>query len=687
MESKFIEINEENLDMHYAFAFNKRRNRKSIEFLDISCAFDIECSTIVQGDKDNDSWAFMYHWQFGFYDFVKNEIRAFRGRTWQEFTDFLSILQKVNRLNRSRRLVIYVHNLAYEFQFMRNFVNIEESFFRKPKKPLYFLTEYGIEFRCSYMLSNMSLSKFCKNTPGVKHGKLKGDLDYRIVRTPETVLNKKELNYCYHDVAGLCECIEHYRKEWTIAHMPLTSTGFVRYDFRKNMKTQANRVWFENMEITEEQYTILRKCFQGGVTHANRFYVGQIEEDIFSIDFKSSYPARELLDEFPCGRYIEVYDPTMEFLDRIVSENFCYIGEFYIDNFKTRHPFPYIACAKCEGDTGVNDNGRLLDGKSVKMYLTDVDIQIIREIYDEYDIIPVKVFYCRKQRLPKEFRETLLHYYRLKCDLPKDSYEYMKSKNKLNSSYGMSVTDPVQTEWIYEDFEWRENEVNVVEKLSKFFKSRNNFLAYQIGVYVTAYARRELYYFLNKFKNNALYCDTDSVKFLKFKGYEKIISEYNKNIAKQFENYDLEIPYPEKGYLGQMEDDGHYFRFCTLGSKKYAYENDEAEEGFQIGEHLFFHITVSGIPKVPGARAIGSIEQFKRLGVTYRNIEKNKVIYNNWKEIREVEVNGCKFQTGANIAIVDGEYKMGVSREYWKVLKKIHGSDVILAELFGISYD
>ena len=134
------------------------------------------------------------------------------------------------------RLIIYVHNLAYEFQFIKDFLGIDNIFARKPHKPMKYVVN-NIEFRCSYFLSNMSLSKFSENSPSCYHRKLSGDdYDYTKLRTPDTSMTLSEKSYCYNDVRGLVECIRdkiNDENNKSIADIPLTSTGYVRRDIKR----------------------------------------------------------------------------------------------------------------------------------------------------------------------------------------------------------------------------------------------------------------------------------------------------------------------------------------------------------------------------------------------------------------------------------------------------------------------
>lgn len=660
--------NIDSFDYHLPFQISMSNKNKKGMYYEIACSFDIETTTLRRGDKNLESKAFMYKWMCAIED------QVIFGDYWEEFIEFCNRLQKENELSENLRLVFYVHNLAFEFQFMRNFFTITESFFRKERKPLYFLISQGIEFRCSYFLSNMSLKKWCENTPNVTHGKLDGELDYDVIRTPKTILRREEIAYMYNDVMGVVECIREYRKEFNISNMPLTSTAFVRHDFRSAMNNETCRKWFTDSALTLEQYEYCKKSFMGGVTHANRFMTFLNHQNVNSYDFKSSYPARMLLNKFPYGKFIEQVRPDRKFFEFLEDKNYLYVGKFYVENFKIKehHPMPYLSISKCDGFGKVKiDNGKILEGDSVLVYLTNVDVEILKTCYDleEDSLKCVKCFYCRSKQLPIEFRKTLIEYYRKKCELPPDSYEYMKSKNKLNSSYGMMVTDIFNDEIVFINNQFSKKEINLEEKLKKFYKSRNNFLPYQCGVFVTAYARQELYALINYAMEHTIYVDTDSIKVEESFADEmkSFIQRYNEKVHMQFQDYDLEVPLLDQSCMGQAEHDAFYKEFMTLGAKKYAYVDEKDQ----------FHITVSGIPKKEGAEAIGNLENFSRLGYTYTNIGKNKVIYNDVDDIFIMQLDLEKFSCGSNIALVPGEYTMGISKTYFECLCDIFGKNFL----------
>ena len=63
----------------------------------------------------------MYVWAFKMQDVI------ITGRTWDEFNILLELLSDFLDLGPKLKLVIYVHNLAYEFQFMRKHIEWAEN--------------------------------------------------------------------------------------------------------------------------------------------------------------------------------------------------------------------------------------------------------------------------------------------------------------------------------------------------------------------------------------------------------------------------------------------------------------------------------------------------------------------------------------------------------------------------------
>ena len=69
---------------------------------------------------------------------------------------------------------------------------------------------------------------------------------------------------------GLSECIaQKIYEEGDITKIPLTNTGYVRREYRIAMNDNSkNRDNFLKTKLNAKQYTMLKKAFRGGNTHA-----------------------------------------------------------------------------------------------------------------------------------------------------------------------------------------------------------------------------------------------------------------------------------------------------------------------------------------------------------------------------------------------------------------------------------
>lgn len=681
----------------------RKRGRKKnpITYYDVEMAFDIETTTLEKldyerynktGEKVVKGTAFLYQWQFCIKDTV-----CF-GRTWNEFLSFCEKLHLYLKTSDKKRAVVYVHNLSYEFQFMKDFVEFDEIFARDAHKVMKcYSHRYGIEFRCSYFLSNMSMAKFCENSEGVFHYKLVDTYDYKKLRTPSTVLTEIEKSYCYNDVRGLCECIRALRKEDNLAEIPLTSTGYVRREFRRAM--QADKGYypeiFHDLALNLSQYRLCKDAFRGGNTHANRVHAGHTitakkgEKAIVmgSMDISSSYPAQIAMGYYPMSAFTEVKITAQSQFDNLCDSR-CVIMrvQFYNLHIKENIPVPYIPLSKCQkhGKECVIDNGRVLSIDCCEIAMTEIDLEIIRNQY-EYDFFTVSECYvAARGKLPDSMRKTMMSFFIAKSKLkenPDKVYEYMKSKNKLNSTFGMCVTDLLQDEWVMNQTtgEWSREKADAEKALNTYYESKNSFLHYQWGIYVTAHARKQLQDMLDVVGMDVVYCDTDSIKFLQPEVHIPEFEAKNKLLSKRAIENDIPAfcDVGEKRYiLGVWDMDDLYVQFKTLGAKKYCgveWDEKAAQSG---KDPVRFTSTVAGMNKKLGAENIKCCNNF-RLCRRMENVGRTISCFNNSKP-HYIKVNGEEILTASNIGILDTTYTLGVSNEYYEVL--VNSQDGVLPE-------
>ena len=630
--------------------------RQKKKYVNLVCAFDIETTRLADIEE-----SFMYIWQFQIDDYY-----TVYGRTWDEFLDFLTRLQR--RL-RGGMLVVYIHNASYEWQFLRGIYDFEEDevFATEPRKILKFTMFDSFEFRCSYLQTNMSLDQFLKKM-GVKHKKL--TYDYDKIRYSDTVLTDDELEYCLNDVRGLVEAlkVEMQTDGDNLYTIPLTSTGYPRRDC-KNAMDGYNHKQLAEMLPDLKIYKLLRMAFRGGNTHANRYFSNQILKGVRSYDMASAYPAVMSTCLYPMGKFYEERACTPERLHQLIfKRKRAVLMRIAFWGLKLKDEFdgcPYISRDKCSNlYRGTFDNGRVLEADYLELGLTDLDFKIILKHYDWTASNILECYHAKYKPLPKMIRDVVKEYYEAKTRLKgvegQEVY-YTKAKNKLNSLYGMSAQDPVKDsckfrdgEFIYED----EDSEKLLEKANK-----KAFQAYQWGVWTTAWCRTYLQegidlvqdQMINGEKNYGfVYCDTDSVKFIG----DVDFSELNKIREKRALDAGAwaEDPHGEAHFMGVYETDGDYSRFKTMGAKKYAYEEEDGS----------LHITIAGVSKKAGAKELGKLENMVE-GFTFYAAGGTESVYNDNMDTW-IERDGHMIRITDNIVIRPSTYTLGLTAEYAAIL-------------------
>ena len=587
--------------------------------------------------------AVMYHWQAC----IDGMICV--GRTWEEFQRFLDGIDQW--LPKGQCLVFYVHNLGYEFQFLRAIHDFteEEVFCLGGRKVAKCEIGSRFEFRCSYCLTNMSLRQFLKKM-GVEHQKT--DLDYSVRRFPWTPLSDQELEYCIIDVLGLYEALRKMFKADgnTISNVPLTSTGYVRADFKKAMRDGGFIPMVRECKPSYEVYLALRRAFRGGNTHANRCYTGIILDNVTSYDRASSYPDVLVNMPYPVRPFIK--DNTRD-PDKLL-EGFPYVMCVDFFDMDLIDPFwgcPYLSIHKCYNLQGaINDNGRVVRAKRFQTWLTDIDLAIVRQQYKWSRAVITTCYRSEYGLLPAAMKDVTMDYYRRKTELKgvegQEVY-YNKAKNKLNSIYGMCATNPVRTSLIFNGKDFEVKEVDEREELEK--ANKKSFTVFAWGCWCTAWARWWLEKAIRLCGDKFVYCDTDSVKFVGSVDF----TELNAEIQAQSERHQAyaDDPAGVRHYLGVYEHDADYRRFVTLGAKKYAYEDQSGK----------LHITISGVSK-GGAAELGKIENFQE-GFIFRKSAGQEAAYNDeWSD--PVEIDGHLLPISPNIYLSESEYTLGLTLEY-----------------------
>ena len=539
-------------------------------------------------------------------------------------SEFIECINKMVLHFKGEKTIIYWHNMAYDWVFVRKFCmrswgTPDKQLNVKSHYPLFINFNNGIIFKDSLILAQRKLEKWAEDMD-VEHKKAVGSWDYDKVRNQSDQFIAAEIHYIENDTLAGVECIQKMLDSLNkhIYSMPYTATGIVREAVREIGKEYHIRDLFKR--IVPEYYIqeILEKVYHGGFTHANRHYISRtVKGRIICRDFNSSYPFSMIAFKYPMERFTplgKVVPPAYILRN---SENNAFIFKLIMmkpELKKKDIPMPALQMSKCvKSINAIEDNGRILQAEYIEIYLNEIDLKVICEQYDFKGACD-EVHFAAKDYLPRWFTDYVYECYADKCKLKDgDAVLYALAKARVNCLYGMLCQKPCK-EMIDEDYQTGEYSVNeeksMEELYEEYVKKRSSILPYQWGVWVTSYA------FYNLFQLGKcvapggiwIYSDTDSCYSDKWD--DKKIDAYNENCKKLLKanGYDAVRIGSKEYWLGCAEIDGEYSEFRTVGAKRYAvryadipkYQKPD-DKGRILANKL--KITVAGVPKA-GAKCL-----------------------------------------------------------------------------------
>lgn len=641
----------------------KRKER--VRYAAQLCAFDIETTRFEEIEESA-----MFVWQFS----LDNEL-VIMGRTWDQYLHMLwEFCERLHGLT----LLVMVHNLSYEGQYLAGIYDFDnEEVFATESRKLLKMTMYScIEYRCSYRLFNMSLEAVTKKY-GCEHAKLSGaDFDYTKRRTSSTPLTPEEISYCVNDVMGLVEAVRAQNALYgdNLYSMPFTQTGYVRREAKRKMRPYHH----ELVECWPDWglFQVMRCAFRGGNTHGNRYYVGDIIENVHGNDVSSEYPAQQVLERYPRTPFklAGCLSNTARYVDKLLDRGAALLLVIDFTGLELRdryNGFPYISSAKAIGHVvnGREDNGRVLFCDFIRLAITDIDYKIIMRQYRARHIEFIQVWDAWYGPMYEGIIELNKELFTAKTTLKgvagQELY-YAKSKEQLNAIYGMSCQNPLNIGIDFNHLRYEPVEDDPVEVLEK--AGRQPFMVYQLGIWTTAHARNELQKFIDRAGDNAIYCDTDSLMYVGDVDFSDFNEDYKRRCEESGPGAWAEDQKGRRRYMGVFESEDvpgagcKYQRFITQGAKRYAFEKAGSGE---LG------ITVAGVSKKAGAAELarkGGLEAFKP-GLLFEDSGKLEAVYND-RPFGSYEIDGEIINFTENVTLRPTHYLLSHPRDYADIIKK-----------------
>ena len=313
------------------------------------------------------------------------------------------------------------------------------------------------------------------------------------------------------------------------------------------------------------------------------------------------------------GEYIG--DITEDELMKL-TRNYCCMFRVRATNLVPLNDYEHpLSSSKCRKGIGIaKDNGRVITAEYLETTMTEQDFFTFRRYYDAERL---ELFDCvryEKGYLPTAFIKSVLKLYEDKTKLKGvegQEVNYMLAKEMLNSTYGMTVTDIVRENLEYNMSDVRgfisnyeddgyEEERYFEQQIARYNSNPYRFLFYPWGVWITSYARANLFSGIRSIGRDYIYSDTDSIKFTNVEDHADYIERYNLDITKHLEAackyHGIDVsairPCNSKGVekpLGIWDFEGVYDEFKTLGAKRYMWRKGDE-----------YQITVAGINKRTG---------------------------------------------------------------------------------------
>lgn len=571
------------------------------KYIRIPCGFDIETTRI-------DKYAFMYHWQLSWGD---DDLLL---RHWDDFDTLIAKLQEWLEPKHAY-IIIWVANLGHEFAFLGRRFTWSKIFARESHSPLT-ATTGRVEFReCLSISGQGGLANLAKNY--CKTRKLKGDLDYNVIRNSQTVLAPEtEEQYCINDTRILAEWGQYIFTEFSDKHkdIPLTATSIVRNDIKTAAEKtgQIERIRDAVLSLYPKRATynfIMEFLFRGGFTHANIWFVCVKWDNTIGIDYTSSYPAVMLQCYYPMTPFCEcalccdgkaITDSKLHEKCVIMVCNLYGIEQTTYHAIESQHKI-------IKYDNAVFDNGRLRKADYIQVCLTELDYETYTHFYKWEKMEVIKALCADRGRLPNYVLNPLKSYYETKQTLKQKGLdhtnEYKNAKSRLNSFYGCMVTRLNFTEYKYNQGEPFTLNGEIIETGEWYKEESRKTYAKMIekqilspywGIYVTAHARKRLLdtvYQMDSdtMQNNVIYCDTDSIYFDDTPRNREIVAAYNAKMS-AWNSANLPPVFADIGLFDWVDKDKDknpvVYEFETLGAKRYLkYYDNHAE------------ITVAGMRK------------------------------------------------------------------------------------------
>ena len=421
---------------------------------------------------------------------------------------------------------------------------------------------------------------------------------YERERGLDHVPTEEELTYLENDLQVMCETLNKHIDRYGL-RFKKTQAGQAWYDFTEGFK--AWKLRFPALDNDTDK--AIRPAYWGGISYVPRQHAGEDRYNIRVMDINSSYPHKAAYERLPYGNMIFKLNNEHPDMSKF------WIGDALV-RFKLKpNRIPCIPNkAIIEGFRigNLDFDKWVLDSEGiVRIKFSSIDYITAQMSYD-FEVIQWNDTYHFKQRVHPEITKFVEANDKVKSgnrkkarNLPDDKPEKwnlladsQRAKINNNSFYGKFGEEVIKEGktpyWEDDDVVWE------VDKIQELTDAKRKYLP--VAIAITAYGRQQLVHLANALGEHFIYCDTDSVHFLKEGGLSKV--------EELVKNGEIKLD-PTK--LGSWDVEGDYKRGRFLRAKAYM-EDDE--------------VTLAGLPADPHTGAFSK----SRSVITWENFHLGHIV-------------------------------------------------------------
>ena len=312
--------------------------------------------------------------------------------------------------------------------------------------------------------------------------------DYDRYREVGYIPTKEEIEYCYQDTHIITIAMKNDMEQ---GHTKLTLASDCFVDLKKRIVFDK---WYP--KIARHIDESIRPALKGGCTYLNPKYANEELDNIWVFDETSEYPSVTVRKPLPFGIPFIRDDP----------EDNLYVVKFKTDFELKKGMMPTL---QIKGNFRFTPTEFLTSSNGqVELILTSVDYELFKKhyhVYYEYD----HEYTCFESKVGIQSPYVNYWYYKkVKAGLDKLDYEYWIAKIRCNNSWGKLTSNPQHVNMIpYLD------EFNNLKFIKEITEGEPIYLPH--GLFVTAWARKELIDCCQMNYNDFVYCDTDSIHCLR----------------------------------------------------------------------------------------------------------------------------------------------------------------------------